>query len=293
MGRMGITRRATLAGAVGTVASGATGGWAATPTALQGGFADLERRTGGRLGVAVWDLGSRARAGYKADERFPFCSTFKVPLVGCVLARIDRGDEDAERRVRFAPDDLVAYSPVTRDRTHGEGMGIGELCAAAVSRGDNSAANLLLASVGGPPGLTAWLRGIGDDVTRSDRIETGLNEGGFDDPRDTTSPRAMVDDLQRLLFGDVLKQAAQDRLAAWMVANDTGGRRARAGLPKEWRIGDRTGTGGNGAASTIAVAWPPGRAPLLLAVYLHGSKAAPAELDVAIASACRLAATLG
>lgn len=79
-------------------------------------------------------------------------------------------------------------------------MTVAELCDAAVTRSDNTAGNLLLASFGGPAGLTAFFRSLGDDVSRLDRIETELNyHDGPDDVRDTTTAAAMLENLRKLL----------------------------------------------------------------------------------------------
>lgn len=230
-------------------------------------LAALERSHGGRLGVAILDTGTGRRIHHRADERFPMCSTFKFLAAALVLARVDRGEERLERRVTFAAEDLVPYSPVTGHRTGAAGMTMAELCHAAMTMSDNTAGNLLLASFGGPAGLTAFARTLGDEKTRLDRIETELNEATPGDPRDTTTPAAMLRDMQALLLGDALSPASRAQLTDWLVANTTGAARLRGGLPPEWRVGDKTGASGNGVTNDIAIVWPPGRAPLLIAAY--------------------------
>lgn len=289
-----FTRRATLAGFLAATLAPRLA-QAASAEAIAGEIAGLERKLGGRIGVAALDLGTKGRVAHRADERFPMCSTFKLLAAGHVLARADRGDEDLERRILFSESDLVAYSPVTRGRVHGQGMSLAELCHAALTQSDNTAGNLLLASFGGPPALTEFAaRRLGDEVTRLDRIETELNEAVPGDVRDTTSPAAMLESLRRLLFDEVLTPPSRERLTGWMLESKTGDRRVRSGVPKGWRVGDKTGTGQNGAASDVAVAWPPGgRPPLMIAVYLHGSKAGLPQLDAAIADVGRRCAALG
>ena len=256
-------------------------------------LAALERRLGGRVGVAALDMGSGARIEYRADERFPLCSTYKFLLAASVLGRADRGDEDLNRRILFGKDDLVSFSPATRGRIDRDGMSVAELCEAALVVSDNTAANLLLSTLGGPAGLTAFAKTLGDDATRLDRPEPALNEAKADDPRDTTTPAAMLGSLRRVMLEPTLKTESRDRLAAWMFAGTTGVARLRAGLPKTWRVADKTGTGENGAAGDIAVIWPPDRAPLVVAVYLAGSKASLIQIDAAIAQAGRLVGALG
>src|SRR5262249_27402735 len=145
---------------------------------------------------------------------------------------------------------------------------LGELCEAAITLSDNTAGNMILKSIGGPPGFTDFVRSLGDAVTRLDRWETELNEAQPGDPRDTTTPQAMAGNLQSLVLDDALSSASRDRLTAWLVANKTGDAKLRAGLPKEWRIGDKTGAGNFGTMNDVAVIWPPGRGPVIVSIYM-------------------------
>jgi len=248
----------------------------ASSRARAGGFSDklaadlvqIERESGGRLGVAVLDTLTGARSARRADERFPMCSTFKLLAAGAILARVDAGKERLERRIRFEPRDVVAVSHITKNRTGGEGVSLAELCEAALTESDNTAANLLLAALDGPAGLTAYARSLGDTVTRLDRIEPDLNEAILGDPRDTTSPEAMLSNLHSLVLGNVLSAASKDQLSRWLIANKTGDARLRAGLPSGWRVGDKTGSGERGTTNDIGIIWPPERAPVVVAVYL-------------------------
>jgi beta-lactamase class A len=251
----------------------------------------LESLHGGRLGVSILDTGTGKRIGHRADERFPMCSTFKFLAAAQVLARVDRGEERLDRRIVYAKDDLVAYSPVTEKHV-ATGMTLAELCHATITLSDNTAGNLLLASFGGPAGLTAFARSLGDSVTRLDRWETELNEAVPGDPRDTTSPAAMLDDMRSLLLGDTLSPASRKQLADWLIATTTGGKRIRGGLPKEWQAGDKTGTSNNGVTNDIAIVWPTGRAPLLVTAY-YVEYAEPKEArNAVIAEVGRVAASL-
>lgn len=252
-------------------------------------LAELERRNGGRLGVAALDTASGRRVGHRTDEIFPLCSTFKLLAAAFVLARVDRGEEKLDRRVVFSDKDLVTYSPVTKDHVGPSGMSMAEICEAAVTLSDNTAGNLQLASFGGPSGLTSYVRSLGDRATRLDRIETELNEAKPGDPRDTTTPAAMLGTMQRLLIGDALSASSRDRLIGWLLASKTGARRLRAGLPAEWRVGDKTGTGDNGTANDVAIAFPPGRAPILLAAYYTESTIPDDARSTVIADTARLA----
>lgn len=243
-----------LAAAVLT-ASRARGGAADAPsTALSQAIALLESRTGGRLGAAVLDE-KGVLANHRGAERFALCSTFKLALAATLLARIDQAIEDPARRIRS-----------------GDGtQSILDLCRAAVVRSDNAAANALLESCGGPAAVTAFLRATGDDTTRLDRVEPDLNHVDIaaGDLRDTTTPLAMASTLQRLLLGSVLSAASRALVIRWMRESTTGLARLRAGIPRSWMAGDKTGTGPDGPTNDIAIAWPPGRPPLLIAVYFE------------------------
>jgi beta-lactamase class A len=276
---MQTRRQATLLIAASTIAygvalsSGSASAATGTIDGLGKDFAALETESGGRLGVAVLDSGSGAFAGHRADERFPICSTFKLLAAAAVLKRVDQGREQLDRRVKFETSDIVAYSPATKDRAGGDGMTLAELCAAAMTLSDNTAGNLILASLGGPQALNQYVRSIGDTMTRLDRIEPDLNEALPDDPRDTTTPGAMLKNIQTLVLGDALSEPSKKQLAAWLVGNKTGAARLRAGLPAGWRVGDKTGSGERGTANDVAVAWPTQSAPVLMAVYLTGTTA--------------------
>lgn len=248
----------------------------------------LEKTTGGRLGVTILDTANGTAAGYRADERFPMCSTFKALAAGAVLAQVDAGKERLDRRVHYAASDLVTYSPATEKHVT-DGMTLDEICEAAVTLSDNTAGNLLLAALGGPAGLTAFARSLGDTMTRLDRTEPTLNEAKPGDPRDTTTPAAMAGTLRRLVLGDALAPASREKLTDWLVGNKTGDERLRAGVPRGWRVGDKTGTGDNNTANDVGVIWRPDRAPLVVTVYLTGASAPMPARNAAIASVARLA----
>jgi beta-lactamase class A len=252
-------------------------------TAAEQRLSSLEAKSGGRLGVMVLDTGTGRRIALRADERFAMCSTFKLCLVAAVLARVDAGRESLDRRITYSSADLLDYSPVTKAHLKQHAMSVEALCEAAVEESDNAAANLLLKSIGGPDGLTAFLRNLGDIATRLDRYEPELNGNEPGDPRDTTTPAAMVDTMRRILLGDVLSVSSREKVTGWMVACKTGASRLRAGVPESWRVGDKTGTGARGATNDLAILWPPGRKPILVAAYFSGSKKSSAECSEVLA----------
>ena len=252
-------------------------------------IAGLEQRHGGRLGVAVLDGSATMPIAHRGDERFAMTSTFKFVAAAFVLARVDRGEESLTRRIAYARDYLVTYSPVTEKHAGGGGMAVGEICEAAVTLSDNTAGNLLLDSFGGPAGLTAYMRSLGDGVSRLDRRETALNEATPGDPRDTTSPAAMAEVLRRTVLGTALSGSSREQLAAWLVGNKTGDKRLRAGVPPGWRVGDKTGSGANNTTNDIAVIWPPGREPIVVAAYYAEARASDDERNAVLAEVGRLA----
>jgi beta-lactamase class A len=264
--------------------AGAASGLSAT---LTNELARVEAESGGRMGVAVLDTLTGAQVGHRADERFPMCSTFKLLAAAAVLARVDVGRERLDRRIRFEASDIVVNSPVTKGRLGGDGMSLAELCEAAMTVSDNTAGNLLLASLGGPGGLTAYARSLGDTLTRLDRIEPVLNEAVPGDPRDTTTPAAMLSNLRTLALGTVLSTASKELLTAWLIGNKTGDTRLRAGLPKDWRVGDKTGSGERGTTNDVGLVWPPQHPPVIISIYLTGTPATSEQRNATLANVGR------
>lgn len=254
---------------------------------LAGKLIEIEERLGARLGAVIVDTATGRSWEHRAIERFPMCSTFKLLACGAVLARVDAGQEDLGRRICVDASDLVTYSPVTERRIGGDGMTLAEICEAAMTLSDNTAGNIILRSLGGPSAVTAFARSLGDTATRLDRWETDLNEAVPGDPRDTTTPRAMAANLRSLAIGDRLSPASRHQLAAWLVANRTGEAKLRAGLPKAWRIGDKTGGGDWGTTNDVAVVWPPGRQPLIATVYITETQRSFDDRNAAIADVAR------
>jgi len=258
---------------------------------LMRGLAVIEKERGGRLGVAVTDASSGKSTAYRGEERFPMCSTFKTLAVAAILARVDAGKEQLDRRIRFETKDVVVNSPVSKNHVGADGMSLAEICEAAMTFSDNTAGNLLLASLGGPEGLTMYARSLGDTVTRLDRNEPDLNEAVPNDLRDTTSPSAMLSDLRALVMGNTLTPASRERLIGWLVGNKTGDTRLRAGFPHGWRVGDKTGSGEKGTTNDVAVVWPSAnRSPLFVSVYLTGSSPEPDHRNATLAAVARLVA---
>lgn len=261
---------------------------AAAPTAVTADFAALEAGLDGELGVAAIDTATGRTFGYREDQRFPMCSTFKAVLAAAVLARAETEPGLLDRRLALPKAVFVDWSPITGKHVDGE-LSVAQLCAATVQYSDNTAANVLLRAVGGPAGLTRYARALGDERFRLDRWETELNTATPGDERDTTTPLAMARTLQKLLLLDGLPPAGRSRLRDWMLGNTTGDTRIRAAVPAGWLVADKTGTGSYGSASDVAVVYPAGRAPIVLAVYTRrAARNAEARSDI-IAQAARIA----
>ena len=254
---------------------------------LDAAVRELEAQSRGRLGVHFIDTADGREWGYRSDERFLMLSTFKTLASALVLERADQGKSPLSKRVRYRQRDLVQWSPVTEKHVGGQGLSLAQLCEATITTSDNTAANLILREVGGPAALTAFLRRIGDPVTRLDRIEPELNEPSPGEDLDTTTPRAMARSLRTLLLGEALSPASREQLTAWLKANTTGDKRLRAGVPPSWGIGEKTGTAGP-SANDAGIVWPPGAAPILVSAYLADSPASAAVRERTLAGVGRL-----
>lgn len=243
----------------------------------------IEDQLNGRVGYSVLSLtNGNILESYRDKERFPMMSTFKVLLCGAVLSRVDSGQEQLDRRIKYQQHDLVEYSPVTEQHIN-DGMTVGELCDAAITMSDNTAANLLLTTIGGPQKLTDFLRKSGDQISRLDRNEPTLNEALPGDERDTTTPEAMAKTLNELLTGKTLTASSQQQLMDWMIADKVAQPLLRSVLPNGWFIADKTGAGKNGSRGIIAVMGPDKNSARIVVIYLTENKATMTELNKYIA----------
>ncbi|MGK8507038.1 class A beta-lactamase [Nocardia asiatica] len=237
-----------------------------TPSAaLTSSFAELETTHSARLGVYAIDSGTGRTVVHRDGERFPIASTFKGLACGALLRDHPLATGYFDQVIHYSRSELVANSPVTEKHVD-TGMTVAELCDATITLSDNTAGNQLLKLLGGPEGFTAFLRSIGDTVSRLDRWEPELNTAIPGDERDTTTAAALATDYRNLVLGDILAEPERERLKSWLVAAKTGGARIRAALPADWTVGDKTGSPAYGGALDVAIAWPPGRAPLVIAV---------------------------
>lgn len=269
-----ILNRRTLLATIPSLAA-----WSAFAKEAPDALKIYERDTGGRIGLYAEHLKTGAKIAWRADERFVMCSTFKASLAAFVLARIDRGDDKPDQMISYAAADLLSYAPVARQNLSKGAMSVADMCKAIVELSDNTCANLLLARVGGPAALTEFWRKTGDAMSRLDHYEPELNRSPPGNPQDTTTPAAMAGNIKRFVLGDVLSPASRQQLTGWMVNCQTGANRLRAGLPKTWTVGDKTGNNGKDAAGDIAVVWPKPDVPVLIAAYTQGGRPTAPQIE--------------
>lgn len=247
-------------------------------------IAEYERATGGRIGVYALNVRTGKTISWRADEHFIMCSSYKASLAAFVLSRIDRGEEDLHALVPYSvKDTLGVWGPVAKANLSKGAMTVEAMCKAAVEISDGACANLLMARSGGPAAMTAFLRSIGDGTTRVDDYEPAADRGPSCGPRNATTPVAMATTLQKYVLGDVLSDRSRARFTNWLIGNQTN-LRLRGGLPKGWRIGNKTGHNGRDVAADIAVAWPRPDTPIVIAVYTRGGNPTETQFDKTFAN---------
>ena len=254
---------------------------------LERQLAALEQQHQGRIGVALYHPDTGLSYGYRAEERFPFASTFKALLAAAVLQRSEFDPQWLQQVVHYRAEDLLSYAPITRPHL-ARGMSREALAIASVQHSDNTAANLLLEALGGLSEFNRFVAALGDQKFRLDRQEPDLNSALPGDDRDTTTPAAMAKTLSRLTLGNGLAAPQQARFNAWLKGNTTGDAAIRAGVPTGWLVGDKTGGGGYGTTNDIAVLWPTQGAPMVLALYFTQSTPDAKPQQAVLAEATRL-----
>lgn len=242
----------------------------------------IESQIDARIGVSIYDVTENKHWNYNGDARFPMMSTFKTLACAKLLIDVEKGLQSFEKSTVITANSVVVWSPITEKRI-GESISFKQACSATMLMSDNTAANIVLNGINGPEALTQFMRSIGDEVTRLDRIEPDLNEALEGDKRDTTTPNAIVKSLHSLLFTDVLSQASKAQLKQWMIDTKVTGSLLRSVLPESWSIADRSGAGGNGSRGITAVVWSDERPPLIISIYLTQTDASFALRNKAIA----------
>lgn len=251
-------------------------------------IARIEKETGSRIGVVAIDSATNRRIEHRPNERFLMCSTFKLLAAAAVLQRVDRGEEKLNRFVPYTQADILAYAPVTKQHLSDGGMKLGALCEAAIEQSDNTAGNLLLQAIGGPAGVTKFARSIGDDVTRLDRIEPELNIAKDGDERDTTSSAAICQNFVKIVTSDLLSNKSCGLLQSWLIKNETGATLIRAGVPKGWLVGDKTGRSGDGEVNDVAILYCPNSEPIFVAIYTAAPSLSEEKRSELVANVARM-----
>jgi beta-lactamase class A len=246
-------------------------------------FAALEQKYGTRLGLFAVATGSGATIGYRADERFAFCSTFKTLAAAAVLDRHPLSHLDTV--IKYTKADVDSISPITQQHID-TGMSVRDLCDAAIRYSDGTAGNLLMRDIGGPAALTAYLRGLGDQASSMDDYEPALNDELPTSTRDTTTPRAIAGAYRQIVLGDALTPDKRALIVDWLRRNTTGTADVRAAVPSGWTVGDKTGHSDYGRANDIAIAWPPTGAPIVIAVLTDRvGYSTPAQVPIIVDAA--------
>lgn len=244
---------------------------------------EIESQLDARIGVSIYDVKDNKLWNYNGDTRFPLMSTFKTLACAKLLVDVEKGLQSFDTLSVINANSIIAWSPTT-EKLIGESISLKQACSAAMIMSDNTATNIVLTAIEGPKALTQFMRSIGDEITRLDRMEPDLNEALDGDKRDTTTPNAMVKSLHSLLFGDVLSPASKVQLKLWMIDNKVTGSLLRSVLPESWSIADRSGAGGNGSRGITAVVWSNKRSPLIISIYLTQTDATFAQRNKAIAN---------
>lgn len=252
-------------------------------------LAKLESLYGGRLGIFALNTANNKTIQYRANERFAFCSTGKIMVVGAVLKKSEKNPDLLQKNITYTQKDIdkSTYAPITKQYLK-DGMSVYSLCEATLDYSDNTAMNLLTNMMGGVSAIATYAKTINDNKFRLDRFEPELNSAIPGDVRDTTTPMAMGKSLQQLVLGNILDIKQRKILTSWLKNNTTGNSRIRAGVPNGWIVGDKTGTGDYGTTNDIGIIWPPKCAPIVIAIYYTQNKKDAKPKESVIASATHL-----
>lgn len=249
----------------------------------------LEETYHGRIGVFALNTKNKRTFHYRATEPFPLASTAKLMVVAAVLKKGSENNSWLNQTVHYTKQTLITYSPITKQHID-SGMTIRDLCQAAIIVSDNTAMNLLIKQLGGINAVNQFAHSIGNKSFRLDRLEPNLNSAIPGDLRDTSTPSDMAYSLQTLLLSNELKAEQQKQLVNWLINNKTGDEKIRAGVPKDWIVGDKTGAGDYGTTNDIAIIWPPNQEPIILAIYFTQSEKSNSNSDHIIAEASKIVA---
>lgn len=249
----------------------------------------LESTTEGRVGVFAVNTATEHVIDFRADEIFPTGCTSKVIGVAAVLKKSMADPSLLLTHIKYSEEECVEWSPITGQHVS-SGMTVQDLCGASISFSDNTAMNLLLKTIGGVQGMNDFARSLGDVAFRQDNDwPAEAFSGGVDNLKDASTPKSMVESFRKLTLGEILDKPQRDLLISWLTSTQTGTRRIKAGIPTNWIMGDKTGTGASyGTTNDLAIVWPPGHAPILIGVYYTSNEEQAKKREDVVASVTRI-----
>ena len=226
----------------------------------------LEIAAKANIGVYAVDTDSGKIINYNPSKRFAYCSTHKVFTVAEILHRYS--PEQLQEVIHYKEDDILSYAPVTKEHVD-TGMTLFDICEAAVRLSDNTAANLIIAKLGGIKNFKLALRELGDDITNPVRLEPEMNEFIPGDDSDTSTPKQMALNLQKYILGDVLNEEQKQILINWMTDNTITDNLIKASVPDNCKVIDKSGSGTYGTRNDIAIIYPESGKPIIMAIMTN------------------------
>lgn len=292
------------------------------PAAIEAEIARLGAPADGVVGVAAWRTDGRGpKVLINADQPFPMGSTFKVAVAGAVLARVDAGQLSLDQLVPVPWGAMVESEGLAETFKHpGVSVSVKNLLELMLTVSDNTAADMMTNLAGGPAAVTAWVRRQGVEGLRVDRDTSGLLRDFFhigpgpfpdalaaavkadpgledrssklnpqfdDDPRDTSTPRAMSTLIQRILTGQALSPASTKLITEIMERNTTGKARIRGRLPAGVTVAEKTGTIGASLNDAGMISLPGNGGKVMVTVFIRKSTKPFEDRELAIADISR------
>ncbi|PTI80463.1 BlaZ family class A beta-lactamase [Staphylococcus succinus] len=251
-------------------------------------FDQLEKENSTTVGVYGINTESGEEINHHSDERFGYASTFKAIASGVLLNNYT--EKELNKKIQIQQKDIVAYSPVT-EKYVGKQMSLKALIEAAMLKSDNTANNYIIGEIGGISSFKADLQQLGDHVSDPQRLEPKLNDYEPTSTADTTTPRAAAHTLNELLTSHQMNTKNLKLLKRVMIENETGDQLIKAGVPKHYLVGDKSGQGTTYATrNDIAFIYPKkDDKPIILAVYTKKDDKEGTPDDKVIAKAAQIA----
>lgn len=289
-------------------AAGAQASRAPAAPELDTAFATLAKATDGSVGVAVQRIGGGPVHLLNGSQTFPMASTFKIAVAGAIFDRIDKGELKLDTMVTVDPAVIVNSAGIAEQMKHpGVALSVHNLLELMLTRSDNSATDVMVAQAGGPAAVTAWLRKVGvaggqrvdadtarliyralditpgpgtfrenidrafaADASKRDRDQKRIPNAPFNnDPRDASTPEAMVQLLAVIQSGKALSASSTKELIAIMERCITGEKRLKGLLPPGTVVAHKTGTLMS-IANDVGIVTLPDGGKFAIAVFVKG-----------------------